>query len=402
MKDKRQGADIVMNNGNGRTMDCEEAVLKRYGLAAREVEVGLCVPVSYDRSLLAVIPEEIIRKDYGCGDPSRYVREGETVLDLGSGSGKACYIISQIVGPKGKVIGVDCNEEMLALARKYPDFVGKKLGYHNVEFRRGKIQNLRLNLDLVDDYLARTPVRSIPDLFALRDFEERISHEQPLIPNDSIDVIISNCVLNLVRSEDKRGLFSEMYRVLKRGGRIAISDIVSDEAVPDHLRADPELWSGCVSGAFQEEELLRAFEAAGFYGMHIEEMRAEPYQTIEGIEFRSITLTAYKGKDGPCIERNQAVIYRGPWKQVVDDDNHVLPRGARIAVCDKTYQLYSKPPYQDQFIFVSPREEIPLENAGVFDCARTERRHPKETKGMDYNVTETSPNSCGSGTGCCP
>lgn len=389
------------NNGNGRTMDCEEAVLKRYERAAREVEVGLCVPVSYDRALLDVIPDEIIRKDYGCGDPSRYVREGETVLDLGSGSGKACYIISQIVGPSGKVIGVDFNEEMLGLAREYQSAVGQRIGYHNVEFRRGKIQNLKINLDLLDQYLARHPVRSVSDLIRLREFEERISHTHPLIPDESIDVIVSNCVLNLVRSEDKRGLFSEMYRVLKRGGRIAISDIVSDEAVPDHLRADPELWSGCVSGAFQEEELLHAFEAAGFYGIRIEEMRAEPYQTIEGIEFRSITMTAHKGKEGPCVERNQAVIYRGPWKQVVDDDNHVLPRGVRVAVCDKTYQLYSKPPYQDQFIFILPREEIPLEQAGLFDCARTERRHPRETKGMDYKATETLSNLCGPGTGCC-
>jgi ubiquinone/menaquinone biosynthesis C-methylase UbiE len=330
------------------------------------------------------------------------VREGETVLDLGSGSGKACYIISQIVGQKGKVIGVDCNEEMLALARKYQFAVGERLGFHNVEFRRGKIQDLRLDLELLDNYLSRHPVYSIADLYRLRDFEAHISHAQPLIPDDSIDVVVSNCVLNLVRSEDKRGLFSEMYRVLKRGGRIAISDIVSDEAVPDHLRADPALWSGCVSGAFQEEELLRAFEAAGFYGIRIEEMRVEPYQTIEGIEFRSITMTAYKGKEGPCIERNQAVIYRGPWKQVVDDDDHILPRGTRIAVCDKTYRLYSKPPYQDQFIRIPPREEIPLEDAGMCDCARAERRHPQETKDMDYNVTETSPNSCGSGTGCCP
>jgi SAM-dependent methyltransferase len=128
MKDNGQGADIVMNNGNGRKVDCEEAVRQRYERAAREVEVGLCVPVSYDRSLLEVIPDEIIRKDYGCGDPSQYVREGETVLDLGSGSGKACYIICQIVGPIGKVIGVDFNEEMVALARTYQEAIGQELG----------------------------------------------------------------------------------------------------------------------------------------------------------------------------------------------------------------------------------------------------------------------------------
>lgn len=402
MNNKNQEANTVVSNGNGRGVTVEEAVRQRYEKAAREIEPGLCcAPITYERSLCEVIPQEILERDYGCGDPTRYVLEGDTVLDLGSGGGKACYIISQIVGPKGRVIGVDFNEEMLALARKYQDPIGRALGYHNVEFRRGKIQNLRLDLDRLDDYLARHPVRSVSDLSGLREFEEQISCTHPLIADESIDVIVSNCVLNLVRPGDKRMLFSEMYRVLKRGGRIAISDIVSDEPVSDHLRADPELWSGCVSGAFQEEELLRAFEEAGFYGIRIEEMRAEPYQTIEGIEFRSITLTAYTGKEGSCIERNQAVIYRGPWKQVVDDDNHVLPRGVRVAVCDKTYQLYSKPPYQDQFICVPPREEIPLEQAGPFDCARTARRHPKETKGMDYKVTQNGSDGCGPGGACC-
>ena len=402
MAEERQQSMAGPNEGNGRNLDLEQAVQQRYGGAAHQAEVGLCVPVQYDTSLLEVIPEEIIKKDYGCGDPSRYVRQGETVLDLGSGSGKASYMISQIVGQQGRVIGVDFTEEMLALAKRHQVSIGERLGFHNVEFHRGRIQNLRLDLDLVDQYLRSNPVHSLTDLFELRDFEERLSREQPMIPDESIDVVVSNCVLNLVRPEDKKQLFSELYRVLKRGGRIAISDIVSDEPVPDSMKEDPVLWSGCVSGAFQEEELVSAFEAFGFYGIHVEEMPSEPYQTVQGIEFRSITLTAYKGKEGPCIERNQAVIYRGPWKQVVDDDKHTFPRGARIAVCDKTYEICSKPPYQDQFILVPPREEIPMEKAGPFDCSRDVRRHPSETKGKDYKVTQTSPNICAPGGSCCP
>ncbi len=390
------------NNGNGGGTNLETAVLQRYGNAAREVEACLCLPISYDRALLKVIPGEIIEKDYGCGDPSRYIHEGETVLDLGSGSGKACYIIAQIVGARGRVIGVDFNPPMLELARKYQKSIGEKLGFHNVEFRRGKIQDLKTNLEQVDQYLQENPVRSVTDLSGLEEFENRIRHEQPLVADESIDVVVSNCVLNLVRPEDKKNLFAEMYRVLKRGGRIVISDIVSDEPVPEHLANDPDLWSACVSGAFLEEDFLRAFEEAGFYGIHIEELRSEAYQTVEGIEFRAITVTAYKGKEGPCVERNQAVIYRGPWKQVVDDDNHVLPRGARIAVCEKTFNLYSKPPYQDQFILVPPREEVPREKAGVFDCSRDHKRHPRETKGMEYNVTQMSGRVCGPDSNCCP
>ena len=380
----------------------EAAVLHRYGEAARNVEACLCLPVDYDRGLLKAIPEEIIQKDYGCGDPSRFVKPGETVLDLGSGSGKACYIMSQIVGATGKVIGVDFNPPMLALARKYQNSIGNQLGYHNVEFRRGRIQDLKTNLELVDHYLKDNPVRSVADLAKLEEYENKIRRQQPLIADESIDVIVSNCVLNLVQPEDKKVLFTEMYRVLKRGGRIAISDIVSDEPVPEHLAKDQELWAGCVSGAFLEEDFLKAFEDAKFYGIHIEDFQSKPYRVVEGIEFRSVTLTAYKEKEGPCIERNQAVIYCGPWKQVVDDDNHVLPRGARIAVCEKTFEIYSKPPYQGQFILVPPREEVPKEDAGVFDCSRDHKRHPRETKGLEYKVTTVSGSVCGSGSACCP
>jgi arsenite methyltransferase len=396
-EDRNGSAPTYTDQGTG----AEAAVLRRYANAAAEVEACLCLPVSYDRALLEVIPAEIIEKDYGCGDPSRHVRAGETVLDLGSGSGKACYIISQIVGPQGKVIGVDFNPPMLDLARKHQESIGAKLGYHNVEFRRGKIQDLKTDLELLERHLGENPVREVADLTRLEEFTNHIRQERPLIADESIDVIVSNCVLNLVRPEDKRALFAEMHRVLKRGGRVAISDIVSDEPVPEHLAKDSNLWSACVSGAFQEEEFLRAFEEAKFHGVQIEDLSAKPYQIVEGIEFRAITVTAYKGKDGPCIERNQAVIYRGPWKQVVDDDGHTLERGARMAVCDKTFKLYSQPPYAGQFVLVPPRQEIDLENAGVFDCTRDHKRHPRETKGAEFKTTQVSGSVCGPGSNCC-
>src|SRR5262245_6538222 len=291
---------------------------------------------------------------------------------------------------------------MLELSLKYQKSIGDELGFHNVEFRRGKVQDLQTNLELIDGFLNDHPVRSVADLAKLEEFQGMIRRERPLIADESIDVIVSNCVLNLVRPQDKSQLFAEMYRVLKRGGRIAISDIVSDELVPEHLAKDADLWSACVSGAFQEEEFLRGFEDAKFHGMQIEELSTKPYQIVEGIEFRAITVTAYKGKEGPCIERNQAVIYRGPWKQIVDDDGHKLERGTRTAVCDKTYRLYSQAPYAGQFVLVPPREEVLLDNAGVFDCSRDHKRHPRETKGIAYNVTKISGGVCGPNSNCCP
>ncbi|MCD9186006.1 MAG: methyltransferase domain-containing protein [Pyrinomonadaceae bacterium] len=382
--------------------DVESAVRERYGNAANEVENALCCPVEYDPKYLKILPAEIIERDYGCGDPSAFVKTGDTVLDLGSGGGKICYIASQIVGETGKIIGVDTNLEMLGLANKYRAEIAEKIGYGNVEFRYGKIQDLKLDLSLVDEYLEKNPIKTADDFFAYEVFVAKAKAENPLIKDDSIDVILSNCVLNLVKPELKEQMFAEMFRVLKRGGRVAISDIVSDEDVPDHLQKNAELWSGCISGAFREDLFIEAFEKAGFYGIEIVKRDEKPWRVVEGIEFRSVTVTAYKGKQGVCWERNQAVIYKGPWKKVIDDDGHVLERGARMAVCDKTFQIYNKEPYASQIIAVEPIENIELENAKEFDCKRTAKRNPRETKGLEYNLTDlTGAECCEPGSDCC-
>lgn len=383
-------------------LDIESAVRARYGAAANETEAALCCPVEYDTELLKILPTEIVERDYGCGDPSKYVRAGETVLDLGSGGGKICYIAAQIVGASGKVIGVDTNREMLALANKYRGEMADKIGYANTEFRYGKIQDLRLDLSLVDEFLKDNSIKTADDFTAYESFVAAIKAEKPLIANDSIDVILSNCVLNLVKPADKEQLFAEMFRVLKRGGRVAVSDIVADEDVPEHLQNNPELWSGCISGAFREDAFVEAFERAGFYGMEIVKRDTNPWRVVEGIEFRAVTIVACKGKQGACLEHNQAVIYRGPWKRVVDDDGHVLERGARMAVCDKTFQIYGKEPYASQIIAVDPIENIRLENAGEFDCKRTAKRSPRETKGLEYDLTDLIGAQCGEpGSDCC-
>lgn len=383
----------------------EEAVRDRYSRGAVTVEPKLCCPTNYDPKLLELIPQEVLERDYGCGDPTRFLQTGQTVLDLGSGAGKACFLASQVVGPGGRIIGVDMNDEMLGVARRNAPEVASRLGYANVEFRKGKIQDLALNLEKLEAWLAKNPVQTAADIGRLESAMERLRAAEPLVPEGSVDVVISNCVLNLVKPEDKQKLFSELYRVLRRGGRAVISDIVSDEDVPDHLKADPDLWSGCISGAFREDLFLEAFERAGFYGVSLLDRQQEPWQTVEGIEFRSVTVAAYKGKDGPCLDQKHAVVYRGPFKKVEDDDGHVLRRGTRTAVCEKTYKIYSQDPYRPHFELVPPRILVPLEEAPPFPCGRgTIRRDPKETKGEDYRVTTAAGACCTGGEseeGCC-
>ncbi len=378
----------------------ERAVRKAYGRGAEQRVAALCCPVDYDPRYLEVIPPEVLERDYGCGDPSRFLRPGETVLDLGSGTGKICFIAAQVVGPAGRIIGVDMTPEMLAVARRAAPVVAERLGYANVEFHRGRIQDLALDLERLDRELEERPATSADGLLAAIERAEALRAERPMVADAAVDVVVSNCVLNLVDGRDKPRLFREIHRVLRAGGRAVISDIVSDEPVPERLQADPELWSGCISGALTDAGFLAAFEEAGCYGIRLLERQAEPWRTVEGIEFRSVTVEAFRGKEGPCWERQQAVIYRGPFKEVLDDDGHRLVRGRRHAVCDKTYRILQREPYREQFEFVEPLVEIPLEEAAPFDCSRTPLRHPRETKGQDYGVTTEARPCCGP-QGCC-
>src|SRR3954463_8435799 len=144
----------------------ETEVKKRYAAGAQAPGAALCCPIEYDPRYLEVIPQEVIERDYGCGDPSKHVKPGETVLDLGSGTGKICFIAAQVVGATGRVIGVDMNDDMLALARKYAPAVGNAIGFHNVEFRKGRIQDLALDWEKLEADLAANPIRDANSFFA--------------------------------------------------------------------------------------------------------------------------------------------------------------------------------------------------------------------------------------------
>ncbi len=359
-------------------MFVEESVRKRYSEGARERQEALCCPVDYDRELLKLLPQEIIDKDYGCGDPSRYVRKGDTVLDLGSGGGKICYMAAQLVGPDGLVIGVDVNDDMLALARKYQSEMAEKLGGDRVRFHKGYIQDLALDVAAMERYLAEQPVTDAASLAALKSWQARQRKTRPLIADASVDLVISNCVLNLVGDDEKAQLVREIFRVLKPGGRVAISDIVADEPVPQHLKDDPALWSGCISGAFEEREFVRAFVQAGFSAVCLDKWETEPWQVIEGIEFRAVTLLAFKGYGRECLDRGHAVIYRGPYVEVRDEEGHIFPRGERIAVCERTFRTLTEGPYRKHFIGIEPK----ILAEPVAWCAPPgTRRLPAETKG---------------------
>ncbi len=365
-------------------LNITETVRARYSPAANQREAALCCPVDYDSRYLAAIPAEVIERDYGCGDPSKYVRPGETVLDLGCGGGKICFIAAQVVGADGHVIGVDMNDEMLSLARRSKPIVAEKIGYDNMHFLKGKIQDLAIDRDAVDEFLQSNPIHDEAGLQHLEDVLAEMRTSAPMIADESIDVVVSNCVLNLVDPAEKEQLFREIFRVLKVGGRAVISDIVSDEVVPEAMQNDPELWSGCISGAFELQQFLWAFEQAGFHGVTLQSLQAEPWQTVNEIEFRSATVIAYKGDDlEPASDHDEpvaTVIYRGPFTRIQDERGHTFERGEATPVTELTLQSLSREPY-----------------AGLFDLSNAS---VSEVKLPQASKTQL-PTACCSSSDCC-
>ncbi|RLA52821.1 MAG: methyltransferase [Gammaproteobacteria bacterium] len=367
-----------------------ENVQDRYSQGAQQRQEALCCPVDYDQSLLTALPQEIIDKDYGCGDPSRYVREGDHVLDLGSGGGKICYMAAQLVGDQGHVTGVDMTDEMLTLSRKYKPEMAAALGSDRVTFHKGYIQDLALDVGATEQYLAEQPIKNAADLQALLRWQSEQRCNEPLIRDNSISLVISNCVLNLVAETDRKQMISEIYRVLAPGGRVAISDIVADERVPGELKDDPELWSGCISGAFQEADFLNAFVDAGFVAVAYDKWDSAPWQVVDGIEFRSVTLTAMKPVGDDDYDGGHALLYKGPYVQVKDDEGNVYYRGERMAVSKHTYDAQLGGAYNDDFIGFEPAQPL---NNGPFRSPEGTRRAASVTKGGIHNAS-TQKNSC--------
>src|SRR5499425_1288804 len=235
----------------------QEAVKQKYGSAAKQVAAGgvatcgggaestCCDPITkdlYDTSQTSALPKEAVAASLGCGNPTALAKlqPGEIVLDLGSGGGIDVLLSARRVGPTGKAYGLDMTDEMLALAEQNR----VKSGLTNVEFLKGEIENIPL-------------------------------------PNDSVDVIVSNCVINL--SGDKDRVLREAFRVLKPGGRFAISDVVVRGEVPQEIRKSMELWVGCVAGALSDMEYQQKLANAGFQSIDIEATRV--YDVNDAREF---------------------------------------------------------------------------------------------------------------------
>jgi MoaA/NifB/PqqE/SkfB family radical SAM enzyme/ubiquinone/menaquinone biosynthesis C-methylase UbiE len=272
---------ISISGSNGR-----QSVREFYGQAARRTNNDITNPFGPTGLDLTFIPTDSQSRSYGCGSPvaDADLQPGETVVDLGSGSGVECFLAAEKVGPAGRVFGIDMTEEMLALAQESQREVVGKLGYDNLEFRHGYLEDIPL-----EDGVA--------------------------------EVVISNCVINL--SPDKRRTLHEIFRILKPGGRLVVADIVTDQQIPTRIRNNEKFRGECLGGALQQEQLLAMLRAAGFAGAEL--LKRFPYRREGGTQFYSLTFRCLKPEVGDEV----SVIYRGPLEAVLAANGRLLFKGRK-------------------------------------------------------------------------
>lgn len=287
------------------------------------------------------IHDDVLERFYGCGSPIPHSVKGITALDLGSGSGRDCYLLSQLVGEKGQVIGVDMTDKQLSVARQHLDYHRQKFGYSksNVEFRQGFIEDL----------------------------------ESVNVKSNSVDLIVSNCVINL--SPVKPRVFAEAFRVLKPGGELYFSDVFATRRISEELRQDPVLFGECLSGAMYTEDFRRTLYDIGCKDFRvvsktkIEVTDADIQKKVGMIDFYSITIRAFKlDLEDRCEDFGQMAIYKGTIPETPHrfmlDDHHMFETGKPYAICSNTADMLQKTRFAEHFQIVGDTKT----HYGLFDC----------------------------------
>ena len=316
------------------------------------------------KSALANIHDEVLTRYYGCGLVAPEKLKGARILDLGSGSGRDCYVLAQLVGEDGYVVGVDMTDEQLDVANRHIDFHADKFGFKasNVEFRKGYLENL----------------------------------EDLGLEENSFDIIVSNCVINLC--QDKEAVLKQAYKLLKPGGEIYFSDVYSDRRVPEELINDPILYGECLSGALYWNDFQNLAKKCGFLDPRLVEDRPLAInnerikEKLGNIQFFSATYRLFKIDELEpfCEDYGQAVVYKGDIENLPEafelDKHHFIETGKVFPVCGNTWRMLHDTRFKEHFEFIGNWDK----HYGIFDGCGTS---------LPYDTESAS--SGGDSGGCC-
>ncbi len=313
-----------------------KAVQDYYGktlTGSADLQTNACcseAPPDWLKSGLDLLHDEVVSHYYGCGLVAPSLLEGTSILDLGSGSGRDCYLLAWLTGEAGRVVGVDMTPEQLAIARRHQDYHRRQFGFkeENVEFLEGYIEQL----------------------------------DQLQLADNSFDIVVSNCVINL--SPDKEKVLREVHRVLKPGGEFYFSDVYADRRIDPALRQDPVLYGECLAGALYWNDFIHLAKTAGFADPRLVEDRpisinnAAISERLSPASFYSATYRLFKidNLEPACEDYGQAVIYRGGIAHCpntfVLDNHHAIERGRIFPVCGNTYRMLAESRFAPYFEFI--------------------------------------------------
>jgi arsenite methyltransferase len=342
---------------------------------------------SADNSLSRYLPEET-------------VRAGDRVVIIGAADAHTIAIAAHKAGPHGSVLAIESDDNYLEQVKQQALQIETQLGYVNWHFEAAELDDLCTNPVFVSQFLTQQAIADIKQYLALKSALANQRSEKPLVPNESADVVILDASVNRLPVERVKALLSEAFRILRRGGRLVALMLLADEQAPATL---PTLLNRQdFTYIPQETEIIALLADAGYYGISYTQRAELPLKVVAGVELRIFCVEAYKGKQGICLDRGHAVIYRGPWREVLDDDGHRYVRGERVAVCEKTYEILNRAPYQGEFISIPCYLEVPKEQAPLFDCNTPQLRDPQVTKGKK-TIFDARSGCCDSSSGgnCC-
>lgn len=258
--------------------------------------------------------------------------------------------------------------------------------------------DLRINPQIVRDFIKDNPVTDLVEYKELQENIENQKRNNPLIDDNTIDAVFIDLEINSVDLEKIKTIIIESFRIIKKGGKIVLRTIMADEPC-NHL-LPVVINENKLKTVFLEKEEIELLDQVGFHGMKFEFKGELPIKVVDGVEFREFVISAYKGKQGPCLDCGQAVMYRGPWKEVIDDDGHRYVRGERVAVCSKTYGVVNREPYKDQFVYIPCYANISEESAPIFDCNAPKIRDIHVTKGLISVFESKEESACDSSCSC--
>jgi SAM-dependent methyltransferase len=309
--------------------------------------------------------------------------QGARVVGMGVDVWDLREQIAPRLGTRGRFIGVHIDPAVIRDARQRNEAAngnGANVLFHEID------DDLRVSRPVADALVAKHAPSTLDALLHVERELARLRTEKPLIPDDSIDLVIATGLRLVPTPAARARLLKEFHRVVKRGGRIVVLDVASDEDVATRalLAADRANDGEIGRTIVREAHLLESLADAGFYGVTLVRRDASPWKVVDGADLRRVAAVAYKGKEGPCWEHYQAVMYRGPFHSVQDDDGHVYPRGQQIAVCKKTFEILSRAPYRGLFEYSEPVISVPAGMASPFPCGEGPLiRNPRDLKLRD-------------------